>query len=537
MASDFRVLFFYPNQRAESLVPPAIAVFSRLLKDRDIDVDLFDTSFYDIDADDYIAVAPGQSSEQAVSKLLLTRPYESRADAMRKHSDAVEDLVSKVESFNPNLIAVTVTESTFLLAIHLLKAIRHTGIPVVMGGVFCTFAPQRAISYPEVDMICVGEGENAIVDLCEFMRTGKDYSNVTNLWVKKPNGDIVRNSVTNPVDVDSLPMPDWEIFEDARFYRPMYGQLYKMIPVETHRGCPYTCSFCNSPSQNVLYAEMTGTSFFRKRSMDLVYQDLVYFRDVMKGEYIYFWADTFFAYSSREFDEFCEMYSQIKLPFWCQTRPETVTHERIKKLKDVGLHLIAFGMEHGNEKFRAEVVDRRYKNELAINSLQIPREYDVPFSVNNIIGFPDETRELSFDTIEINRQINPDQMSCSILQPYAGTALHNVAVEKGYLDPNAICPANSDDTLMEMPFYTREEMKGLRRTFAMYVKFPKSRWPEIEQAEKLTPEGDAKWNDLADEFQTTFFATPKTDITLQGNPQADQTNQIREGAVSSLTMS
>lgn len=534
--SDFRVLFIYPNQRAESLVPPAIAIFSRLLKDQGVKVDLFDTSYYDIDADDYIAVR-GASSEKAASNLLMARPYESRADAHQKHVSAVEALVAKVDSFGPDLIAVTTTESTFLLAVHLLRAVKYAGIPNVVGGVFPTFAPARAIAFPEVDMVCVGEGENAIVALCERMRQGKSYDDVTNLWVKKKNGDIVKNKVTKPVDVDAVPMPDLEIFEDVRFYRPMYGKLYKMMPVETHRGCPYTCTFCNSPSQNVLYSTTTGGSFFRKRSMEKVRADLLYFRDVLKGEYIYFWADTFFAYSTREFDAFCEMYKDIGLPFWCQTRPETVTHERIKKLKDVGLHLIAFGMEHGNERFRAEVVSRKYQNSTAIEVMQIPHEYGVPFSVNNIIGFPDETRELSFDTIEINRAINPDQMSCSILQPYYGTELRNVAVGKGYLPADTICPANSDDTLMTMPFYTREEMKGLRRTFAMYVKFPKSRWKEIEQAEKLTPEGDARWAELAQEFRTTYFQTPNTDITRQGNPQANAEEAIRRGAVTSASLS
>ena len=97
------------------------------------------------------------------------------------------------------------------------------------------------------------------------------------------------------------------------------------------------------------------------------------------------------------------MYEDFKLPFWCQTRVETVTHERIKKLKNIGLHMLAFGMEHGNEKFRADVIDRKYSNKSAIEALQIPHEYGVPFTVNNIIGFPGETRELAFDTVEINR--------------------------------------------------------------------------------------------------------------------------------------
>jgi anaerobic magnesium-protoporphyrin IX monomethyl ester cyclase len=536
--SEFRVLFVYPNQRAESLVPPAIATFSRLLKDRGIKVGLFDSSYYDIDADDYAIKPGGSSSELAASQLLHARPYESRAESNRKHEDAIANLTSLVDTFSPDLIAMTTTESTYLLGMHLMKAIRHTGVPVLVGGVFCTFAPERAIKFSEVDMICVGEGENAIVDLCEKMRTGQDYSRVTNLWVKKKNGDIVRNSVTKPVDVNSVPMPDMEIFEEERFYRPMYGKMYKMIPVETHRGCPYTCSFCNSPSQNALYSEMTGSSFFRKRSLKNVHEDLLHYRDVLKGEYIYFWADTFFAYSNREFDAFCEMYQDIGLPFWCQTRPETVSRDKIKKLKDVGLHFIAFGMEHGNEKFRAEVVERKYSNDLAIDAMRIPHEYGVPFSLNNIIGFPDETRELSFDTIRINRAADPDQMSCSILQAYAGTNLHKVAIDKGYLDPTAFCPANSDDTLMTMPSYSREEMKGIRRTFAMYVKFPESRWPEIERAEKLTPEGDAIWAELASEFSETFFKTPNTDITRQGNPQTDaDTDRIREGAISSLNAS
>ena len=49
-----KVLFIYPNQRAESLVPPSLAMFSSLLKAEGHQVDLFDSSNYDLDADEYI---------------------------------------------------------------------------------------------------------------------------------------------------------------------------------------------------------------------------------------------------------------------------------------------------------------------------------------------------------------------------------------------------------------------------------------------------------------------------------------------------
>ena len=96
--------------------------------------------------------------------------------------------------------------------------------------------------------------------------------------------------------------------------------------------------------------------------MDLVYKELKHFKEKHKVEYNYFWADTFLAMNKKELDEFCEMYKDINLPFWMQTRPETVTEEKIKKLQKVGLRRMAFGLEHGNEEFRAKVIDRRWKN-------------------------------------------------------------------------------------------------------------------------------------------------------------------------------
>ena len=56
-----------------------------------------------------------------------------------------------------------------------------------------------------------------------------------------------------------------------------------------------------------------------------------------------------------------------------QTRPETVTDYNMKKLKEVGLHRI-FGIEHGNEKFRREILDRRWSNKDIIEKLKIPKK-------------------------------------------------------------------------------------------------------------------------------------------------------------------
>ena len=284
----------------------------------------------------------------------------------------------------------------------------------------------------------------------------------------------------------------------------MGGKVYRMLSIETHRGCPYTCGFCNSPGQNELFG---AKHFFRKRKPEKVREEILHYIEKYKIEYAFFWADTFFAYSPAEFDAFIEMYKDIRLPFWCQTRPETVMikKDRIKQLRDIGLHRISFGLEHGNEKFRRDVVGRNMSNQLLIDAFVLVADSGLPFSVNNIIGFPGETRDLVFDTIELNRHTKAQSMSCSIFMPYQGTALHRLAVSKGYIADDTICPSNNDEAIMNMSSLSKGEIMGLRSTFPLYVRFPKDRWPEIRLAESPTEEGKKRLADLRQEFQRTYM--------------------------------
>ena len=502
-----RVLFLYPNERGMSTVPAAIAILSQVLKDAGHVTALFDTTFYMFD--DEIAIP---DFDEVFTKSLNYKPVLDQDDEYlhfkKTTRSAVEDFRAQILEFGPDFIAVSTTETTFLRALTLIEATRDLGVPNLFGGVFPTFAPELVMQHQAVDIVCVGEGENALLDLADCLANGQDYSDVTNLWVRMKDGSIKRNPVTRPVDINSLPpVSDIGIFGEKRFYRPMGGRIRRLLPVETHRGCPYTCSFCNSPQQNVLYGG--GLSYFRRKSMDLVRQEIENHIKQWNVEYIYFWADTFLAWSNREFDEFCEMYSGIKLPFWCQTRIETVTEYRFKRLKDVGLDRISFGMEHGNEAFRRDVVKREYTNEDAIRCLKIVGDLDVTFSVNNIIGFPDETRELAFDSIELNREFGSDSVVCSIFVPFHGTELREYAEKKGFIKPGVICSVhNADESMLTMPQWDKEDITRLRNVFAMYVKFPKSRWPEIEKAE-TDPDIHAK---LSEEYIEMCWANPRARI-------------------------
>tara|TARA_Y100000590_G_scaffold470173_1_gene662524 strand:+ start:1207 stop:2796 length:1590 start_codon:yes stop_codon:yes gene_type:complete len=503
-----KVQFIYPNTYGMNMLPPAIAIFSSLLKSNGHKIQVFDTTYYAVDF--------GIDADGTKMERLNVVPFNMGSRDIRlRTTDWKEDLNKQLNDFKPDLIAMSSTEDMWELGIKILKQAKDykikNNVPVLVGGVFPTFAPEICFKDEMVDLVCVGEGENALLDLCKKIENKEDFSDVTNLWVKKEGKLLKKNSISKPVDINTSPKIDISIFEENRLYRPMAGKVYKMFPVETIRGCPYTCTFCNSPDQMNLYKKETKGGYFRKKSMDLVYKELKHFKDNHGVEYNYFWADTFLAMSKKEFDEFCEMYSGIKLPFWIQTRPETVTEYNMKRLAEVGLHRISFGIEHGNEEFRAKILDRRWKNKDIIEKLKIPRKYGIKFSCNNITGFPHETKKLAFDTIELNREINGDNATINAFMPFHGTPLRKMCEDLGLIKPETITKCITGESVLDMPQYPRHEIEAIKKCFTMYIKFPKNRWREIEKAEKNDEEGNKIYKELKQEYLEKYMPKPDAD--------------------------
>jgi radical SAM superfamily enzyme YgiQ (UPF0313 family) len=494
-----KVLLVYPNLHGMNMLPPAVGLFTAILKMHNCSVGLFDSTNW---------IIPGEEnfdSDKEKENYLNARPFDdSKLRSQMHHADVFNGFRDKVKKFGPDLIAVSTTEDMFPIGIRLLKYIRHLKIPTIMGGVFPTFAPELCLSYEEVDMICIGEGEEAIVELCEQMQKGKEIDNIQNIWIKR-QGTIKRNPVRALRNLDENPILDFSLFEESRFYRPMQGKVWKMLPVGTHRGCPYQCAYCSSPSQGRLYRRETGRRYFRKKSFINLKKELIHYRDAYKAEAFYFWADTFMTYTDREFDAFVEMYSDIKLPFWCQIFPDLNREERIKKLMKVGLFRVGTGIEHGNEQFRRDVLSRRISNAAVLESFKIFNKCDLPFSVNNIIGFPTETRNLAMETIEINRHIYADSVNAYSYSPFHGTPLRKMAEDMGYCKPDLIARSVTKKTFLNMPQFPPEAIEGLRRCFVLYVKMPENRWKDIERAEKLTSEGDRIWAQLRDECAEKYM--------------------------------
>ena len=444
---DFKILLVYPNlPMAQVLLPAGVSIISSVLKQAGFQCKLFDTTLYP---------PKGESFDEFRKKILQVKTSSNMEEKVQtKTSNPHEDFTDLLNSYQPDIVGLSVLSDTFEMGIEYAKIAKKKNISVFAGGIYPTFAPEEVIANKYIDYICMGEGEYAVLEFCKALVNNKSIDNIKNFWIKKKDGTIVKNELGPLVNVNELPYPDYSIFEPERFYRPMQGKILRILPMELHRGCPYTCAFCEDPSQNLLYkSKGIAKTYHRSKSPKRVIDELHYLIDTYGANYIYFNAETFFAMPQKYFFELADLYPrEIGLPFWLQTRPETITEERVRLLKQMNVSNINIGLEHGNEEFRARVLKRKMANKRIIDSLKLLQNADIPVTVNNIMGYPDETRELIFDTIGLNRQLNCDDTNAFIFAPYHGTPLRDICVKKGYIEK---------DTLAEI--YTKETMTMRRR--------------------------------------------------------------------------
>ena len=166
------------------------------------------------------------------------------------------------------------------------------------------------------------------------------------------------------------------------------------------------------------------------------------------------------------------------------------------------------GIEHGNADYRKNYLKRVVSNDLQIKAFEMVADKKYTTVANSIIGMPDENRDLIFDTIRLVRKLpkSVDATGAFIFAPYHGTALRDLAIQKGYIKDEDICSVSNtaNESMLEMPTISKKEISGLNRTFSFYVKFPEDRWNEIKIAEKSDDKGNEMFKKLGKEFDEKY---------------------------------
>lgn len=370
-----------------------------------------------------------------------------------------------ISQFSPDLVGFPCFTGSHKWAIEFARKLKkNLNVKTIFGGPHPTFFPE-IISEDGVDIICIGEGENALLEIANKFDKKQDYTDVHNCWFKV-DGKIVKNEVAPLIEnLDTLPFPDRDLY----YKRYPYLNRFKKAFLTT-RGCPFKCSFCFNHALQKIYSGKG--KYVRRRSIDNVLEEIKYTKERYGLKIVYFQDDTFIL-DKEWVNEFSDRYKEeINLPFFCLIRADVVSEDIIRDMASAGCSRVFWGIESGDEKMRIELLKKGITDKQIYRTAMLLKEYKIRFRTYNMLGFPGETLQQAFETIKINSKIKTDYPWCSLFQPYPRTELGDYSYTMDYIEGTTDDFEHSffKDTIIRSD--VRKEMINLQKLFFYAVKFP-----------------------------------------------------------------
>jgi anaerobic magnesium-protoporphyrin IX monomethyl ester cyclase len=338
-------------------------------------------------------------------------------DNLKKHSDA-------------DIIGFTLRTSAFPEVKILLEWTKEA-LPssfILFGGYHPTLAPDEVIGTKNVDAVCIGEGEYAMLEMCDSLGTDALYS-IQNLWFKKPDGTIIKNPVRPCIEnLEDLPLPDYDLFD----YDNLLSSRMKTALVMVSRGCIFSCTYCGNSKLREVYPNREHYARFRSPENAISLLKTL----LEKYPYIkYFnFRDAILNMKKEWFNNFIELYKQeIHMPFTGNLRLDLLDEDTIKRLAEAGCYMLDVGIESGDYEMRKKYLHRNMTDEQIISSFKFFRKYGIISLTYNIVGLPYEDLKLALKTVKLNALIRPDRSIANVFTPFPMTRLTEIAKEGGFL--------------------------------------------------------------------------------------------------------
>lgn len=341
-------------------------------------------------------------------------------------------------------------------AAKLFKRINPAGLCIV-GGMHASVAPDEMLATPEFDRVCLGPGEQVIVDL-------------------------VTDPAAFPRSIPgkaSASMGDWPAIDRTLWPKPSpKSSMYPIWPLErsigwgpdpvatvlTSRVCPWQCVFCNEHS---FIANMG------RKPVDQLIDELNALDETLGPLGSVVIHDSMFFQNPSWLKEWLEKYprrANALWPYWAAARADTVRKwpDLFEALvRETNWRTVSIGFESGSAN-TLRTLNKECTpedNHFAIDLLNrigddMERQGKTPpfFWSNIMLAIPGETREDAFETQRMVRFMKRKMISPAFYAPYPGSALGHQIIAEGKSLMNEAHTRYASDVKMtgiDYPFYRR----------------------------------------------------------------------------------
>jgi anaerobic magnesium-protoporphyrin IX monomethyl ester cyclase len=381
-------------------------------------------------------------------------------------------IIEEIRRQQPSLIGLSFLSTTsYPYAKVLARQIRamDSRVRLAFGGVFATLNAELVKTQcSEVDFICRGDGEQLILDLLECLDDPAAVAGLT--WAK--DGDIVSNP-NRPLDrnLDQWPYPDREslpldFVESMPLDVPAVLSMERFTTMQTSRGCPWPCVFCDIPIFN--------EGKWRSRSPQHVIDEFKHLQENGYGA-VYF-VDDHFLLQPKRIEAICKGINdaRVNIQWGCEGRVDSTAQHLFPAMAKAHCRTLMFGVESGSQK----VLDRLKKDQ-TLEQVESAVDNAKAAGIEIVHGFfvvgsPDETVEDMRATFDFASRLKLDTFGFNRLCVYRGTPLWKEYVARDLVDDATdwykyFKCSEIDPTCLSGPVINDQRTAGLRRLFRYKV--------------------------------------------------------------------
>ena len=345
-------------------------------------------------------------------------------------------LEKRIENVAPDVVAPsglgTCNAYTTVRAVETAKAVNEQILTVVGGQHFTATVDESLATYPEIDVVIRGEGEETLVDLLRAHKEGRPFSNVQG--VSFAHDGTIYHSPDRPLltNLDELPYPGYNFVADVieKYHFKMMTDVTKRYAlIEGSRGCSNDCSFC------------TQCAFWRwkwrSKSPKRIADEMQYCYEQYGMKFQWLTDDNFGlgAHTRELCRELIDRGLSQNIMWFMQARCDDVSrHENLlPTLSEAGLCWILTGLESPSES-TLEAFNKKIRPEDAKNAISQLKRSDIFSQAMFIMGERHDSAE-SIDRLRLFAdEIDPDLAIFAILTPLPGTRIYDEALNNGWIE-------------------------------------------------------------------------------------------------------
>ncbi len=343
-----------------------------------------------------------------------------------------EALVEKIVANPPDAVAFSCTTSSFLEGYHIagmLKEKRPEIVTVVGGAHACTIGPPLLDSFPAIDYLVIGEGEQTMLELAWAGFKGAEH--IPGVAHRGVDGKGVLPSQRELIaDLDELPFPSYHRLPlfPKRYNLPLFS--YPKAPntsIISSRGCPYSCSYCD---------RSVFARGFRFNSPEYIVEHVAMLHRDYGIRHTFFYDDLF-TFDRGRVAKFCELKEKkgLRVGYNCIARLEHVDQELLALLKRSGCWQVNFGIESGDP----EVLKKHRKffglDEVG-RKLQMVRDAGMRVKGLFMVGLPGEDETAIRRTIDYALSLPLDEINVTKFTPFPGAPVYRTIRDHGVFEEN-----------------------------------------------------------------------------------------------------